>query len=75
MDTMLSAQQFLIFVKECKLSAVGISFNVCLETFVTVNQDDIEQFLQGNIPYTAMPDAMQMDYDEFTRAYGCSWFV
>ena len=35
----ISVYQYLMFVKECKLSLRGFSYNLCLETFVTVNQD------------------------------------
>merc|ERR1712146_110128 len=52
----LSISQFLMFAKECKLSVLGISFNLCLEMFVTVNQEEIERFLEGEIPYTTLAE-------------------
>ena len=48
---------------------MGISFNLCLEIFVTVNQEEMERFLSGEIPYDTMADAMQMDKAEFVHAY------
>jgi len=66
---MLSVWQFLTLAKECKFSAVGISFNVCLEIFVRVNQEEIGQYMNGDIPYSVLSNAMQMDYEEFLRAY------
>jgi len=67
--SMLSVNQFLMLAKECKLSILGISFNVCLEMFVTVNQEEIERFLVGEIPYNCIADALQMEFPEFQRAY------
>jgi len=37
--------QYLMFVKECKLSLIGFSYNLCLEIFVTVNQEVTDKTL------------------------------
>lgn len=64
----LSVCQFLMLAKDCKMSNHGISFSICLDTFVTVNQDEVDDFLRGELPYAYLSDMLQMDFQEFQLA-------
>ena len=48
--------------------SAGISFSICLDTFVTVNQDEVDDFLRGELPYAHLSDMLQMDFQEFQLA-------
>jgi len=64
----LSVCQFLMLAKDCKMSNHGISFSICLDTFVAVNQDEVDCFLTGELPSAHLSDTFQMDFQEFQLA-------
>ena len=50
------------------LNDTGVSFSICLEIFVTVNQDEVELYCSGQLAYVNLADALQMDFGEFHKA-------